>query len=195
MTEPSDSQLLDGSVEALLARLAAGTASPGSGSLAALAVASAAALVAMAARRAEEWAEGPGTVAQAELLRRRAALLVDADAEALAVARALLDGGGGDRALGEALDRAAAIPLETCRLAADVCALAAAAAPHAGDAQADAAAAAAMAAGAARAAAHLVEINLAMVGGDERVGLAADCASWAAESADEAFAAAAPDRA
>ena len=48
---------------------------------------------------------------------------------------------------------------------------------------------------AARGAAHLVEVNLGMVSGDERVGMAADYASWAAESADEAFAATAPDRA
>ena len=193
MSTPEPQSLLELRLDELLENLAGDAPAPASGSVAALVVAAAAALVAMVARRSPDWADGPGIAAQAEMLRLRAVELVDSDAVALAEARALLAGDGsgdGDRALGGALGRAADIPLQIGQLAADVGALAAVAAEHGGDSHADAAAAAALAAGAALAAAHLVEVNLGVVPGDERTGVARSFAAWGAASAEQALGAA-----
>ncbi len=190
MSTAEPGKLLELRLDELLESLAGDTPAPGSGSVAALVVAAAAALVAKAARRSPDWQDGPGIAAQAEMLRLRAAELVDVDAIVLAEARALLAGDGsgdGDHALGGALGRAAEIPLQIGQLAADIGALAAVAAEHGGDSHADAAAAAALAAGAALAAAHLVEINLGVVQGDERTAVARAFASWAAASAEQAL--------
>ena len=95
-----------------------------------------------------------------------------------------------DHALEQKLERAAAIPLEIAALGADTAALAA----HAGERcdgayRADAAAAAALAAGGARAAAHLVEVNLGVQEGDERLAEARASEQAAAEAAERLLAA------
>jgi formiminotetrahydrofolate cyclodeaminase len=72
--------------------------------------------------------------------------------------------------LEQKLERAAAAPLEIAELGADVAALAALAGERGeGTYRADASAAAALATGAARAAAHLVQVNLGVRPGDERL--------------------------
>lgn len=188
-------ELLALRLDELLQRLGGDEAAPASGSIAALVVAAAAALVAMAARRAPDWEDGSGIAAQAEQHRVRAAALAHDDAVAFAEARELLGGargGDGDRALAGALERAAEVPLAIAQLAADVAVLAGVVAGRDGDAQADAAAAAALAEGAARAAAHLVEVNLAVLPGDERTVTAQAFARWAGDAAGQALVAARP---
>jgi formiminotetrahydrofolate cyclodeaminase len=134
--------------------------------------ATAAAVVALAARRSEV----EGLVAQALALRTRLVAFAEADAEVYAAsleALAAASGGGDERRdfeLGTALAHAAQVPLLIAEAAADVAMLAAeAAATVTPEAQADAQGAAALAAGAATAAARLVEVNLASAPGDERV--------------------------
>lgn len=169
--------LLGARVEDLLDAVAADTHGPGGGSVAAIAVALSASLLAMTARLSREtWDEAGGAIAQAQSLRLRVAPLAAADAQAFRDAiRAL---GGGERSdsggrpleLGSALARAAEIPLQITEAAADVAALAALVAERASaDVQADAAAAAAIAASGARAAGLLVEVNLGATEDDERV--------------------------
>ena len=134
--------------------------------------AAAAFVVAAAAREAGD-ATG---AAQAESLATRLARLAEEDAEALAAARAAFPAAEPeasdprrDFALGKVLDRAAAAPLAIAEACADVVVLARALAeridPSVGP---DLEAAALLASGAARAAAHLVEINLAVGADDER---------------------------
>src|SRR5205823_2907818 len=140
-------------------------AGPGAGAVAAVSAASAAALVELAARATdlEQWPEAAGAAAQARRLRERLVPLAREDAEAYQAAVAQLNEHDDDFALGEALARAADIPLEIADHAENVSALAAEAAARANpDLRADAAAAAALALGAAWAAAKLVEVNLAM---------------------------------
>jgi len=134
-------------------------------------------MVARASR--DSWDEAAGIAAQSLALQDRAARLaqVDADAweEALSALRGAGDGDGSDDArrdhdLEQKLEHAAAVPLQIAELGADTAALAA----HAGELcdgahRADAAAAAALAAGGARAATHLVEVNLGVREGDERL--------------------------
>ena len=135
--------------------------------------------------------DSKGIVAQALALQDRAAPLAQVDAEAWdnasAALRAAADPEGPVQsrgALEHALDRAAAIPLEVAELGADVAALAAVVAEHGEPGfRADAAAAAALAAGGARAAAHLVEVNLAMRTGDPRLEQARGSEQAAADSA------------
>ena len=129
---------------------------PGAGAIAALSAASAAALVELAARATEleQWPDAAGAAAQARRLRERLVPLAREDAEAYQAAVAQLQEHDDDFALGEALARAADIPLEIADHAENVSALAAEAAAHANpDLRADAAAAAALALGAAWAAA------------------------------------------
>jgi methenyltetrahydrofolate cyclohydrolase len=135
--------------------------------------------------------DSKGIVAQSLALQDRAAPLAHVDAEAWSAAtealRAASDPEGPVQsrgALEQALDQAAAIPLEIAELGADVAALGAVVAEH-GDAgyRADAAAAVALAAGGARAAAHLVEVNLAMRTGDPRLERARASEQAAAECA------------
>jgi formiminotetrahydrofolate cyclodeaminase len=138
------------------------------------------------------WAEAAGVSAQALAIRDRAAQLARTDADAWHAALEALadsgDEGGADRRnheLERKLDLAAAAPLEIAQLAADLAELAAAAAERCeGSFRADAAAAAALAAGAARAAAHLVEVNLTVRVGDERLTKARASHQAASESAD-----------
>src|SRR5439155_1769492 len=97
-------------------------------------------------------------------------------------------GEGGDErrdfALGRALDRSSAIPLEIAEACADVAAVAGELVrigQH--DAQADAAVAATLAAAAAHAAVRLVEINLAVGSDDARAQRARAAARTASEAA------------
>lgn len=177
-----------------LDRLAAAEGAPGGGSGAALTVAFAGALVAMVARASlDSWEEAAGVAAQAQALAERAAALADRDAAAWEEALAALRAAGAGRRqdprrdfrLEQALEQAAAAPLEIAALAADAAALSALAGER-GDPtyRADAAAAAALAAGGARAAAHLVEINLGVRPEDERLARARACADAAAAAAE-----------
>ena len=134
--------------------------------------AAAAQVVAVAARDA-----GDATGAtQAEALEKRLTALGAEDADALAEARAAFPADEPeasdprrDFAFGKVLDRAAAAPLAIAEACADVAVLARSLAdridPGFG---ADLEAAARLAGGAAKAAAHLVEINLAVGEDDER---------------------------
>ena len=158
------------------------------GTAAAVAAAMAAALVTMVARGSSEWAEGAGIASQARTLRARLTTLGADDAEAFErVLQTMRDRTGTpeqrDYALGEALVRAAEVPLEIAEVAADVAELAAlAAAEGSPRLRPDATAAATLAEAAVRAATHLVEINLATVTGDsasERAALLSAAASAA----------------
>lgn len=134
--------------------------------------AAAAFVVAAAAREAGD-ATG---AAQAESLATRLTRLADEDADALAAARAAFPDAEPhtpdprkDFALGQVLDRAAAVPLAIAEACADVADLARTLAARLDPALGpDLEAAARLAGGAARAAAHLVEINLAVGADDER---------------------------
>ncbi len=168
--------------EELLDELARGTPVPGAGPAAALVTAAAAALAAMAARYSgESWNESAAAVAQADSAEALQAFLTAREAvgEPRRAAR--------DFKLGQALDRAADVPLAIVEAACDVAQLAAHVADHCeGDVRADAAAATALAHGAARAAAHLVEVNLAAAEGDKRIARARDLVRAAGAAADEA---------
>jgi formiminotetrahydrofolate cyclodeaminase len=127
----------------------------------------------MVGRGSKGWGDGPGVAAQAASLRARLAALGAEDAEAFAHVIATMRNPAGtkeqrDHAIGRALLRAAEVPLRIAEVAADVAELAAlAAAEGAAHMRPDAAVAATLADAATRAAAHLVEINLATVAGDE----------------------------
>jgi formiminotetrahydrofolate cyclodeaminase len=154
----------------------------------------AAALAAMAARSSiDSWADARAAVAQAESLRTRAGRLAEEDAAALEAfisarkATAEQRREARDFNLGQALDRAADVPLAIAEAACDVAQLAAYVADHCeGDVRADAAAAASLAYGATRAAAHLVEVNLATSAGDVRVVSARNLVRLAEVAADAA---------
>jgi formiminotetrahydrofolate cyclodeaminase len=172
-----DENYLELSLDDFLTRIAAGEQAPGGGSGAAFTVALAAGLVAMVARcSGDSWGDARGVAAQALSIQDRAAPLASVDAraweEANAALRRAADGTGssGDSDLELKLEQAAAVPLEIAQLGADVAALAVVAAERCDGAyRADAAAAAALAAGGARAAAHLVQINLAVREDDPRL--------------------------
>lgn len=166
--------------------VAARTPAPGGGSVSALAVALAAALVEMAARFSERhWPGAASAASRAAALRERAAALATEDAAAY---EAVLASRGADA--GKALDHAAAVPLELAELAAAVAVLAAGAAQYGNpNLHGDAAAGGALAAAGARAAARLVEINLRARPEDGRPERAACFAAEAAEAADRAFSA------
>ena len=166
------------------------------GTAAAAAAAMAAALVTMVARGSAGWADGAGVASQARALRSRLTALGDDDAAAFEhVLVTMRDRSGSpvqrDFALGTALLRAAEVPLRIAEAAADVAELAAtAAAEGSAQLQPDATAAAALAEAATRAAAHLVEINLAIVPGDRHSGRAALLVTAAAEARERALGAA-----
>jgi formiminotetrahydrofolate cyclodeaminase len=106
----------------LVERLAACERAPGGGSAAAAAVVLAAALTEKVARLSGDWPEAAGCAAQAAMLRRRAAPLVESDAEVYEAALAALAGDGAPP--GHALERAADVPLELAGIACDVALLA-----------------------------------------------------------------------
>ena len=163
---------------ALLEELAAPREVPGAGSALAVALASAAAVVQMAARLSpESWVDAAGVAAQAEALRERAVQLVDEDADAYRQAleaRAAADETSRpeqrDWALGRVTAAAAEPPLALVRLAADLADLCTAAGARVEPrVHADVAAAAALAAAVARGARALVATNLTALPGDTRV--------------------------
>jgi methenyltetrahydrofolate cyclohydrolase len=157
--------------------IAAETSAPGGGSVAAVAGAFAASLVAMAARFSiEQWEDAAGAVAQAETLRTRLLPLADEDAHAyenFLLARRMpqdVEPEVRDAAIGEALSRAADVPLAIAEAALDVASLAADLAERGNpNLRGDAATAALLAEAAVRATANLVEINLSTRDGDERI--------------------------
>ena len=166
------------SLPALLEELAAPREVPGAGSALAVALATAAAVVQMAARISpESWADAAGVAAQAESLRERAARLVDDDAEAYRralEARAETDETKRpeqrDWSLGQITAAAAEPPLELARLATDLAVLCAAARDRVEPrVRADVVAAAALAAAVARGAQELVAVNLTALSDDPRV--------------------------
>jgi len=183
--------LTDLSLPALLEELAAPREVPGAGSALAVALATSAAVVQMAARLSpQSWSDAAGVAAQADSLAERAARLVDDDAEAYRralEARAAADETDKperrDWALGQVTAAAAEPPLALARLAADVAELCAAAGARVEPrVHADVAAAAALAAAVARGARELVAVNLTALPGDARVE-EADRLTAAAEAA------------
>jgi methenyltetrahydrofolate cyclohydrolase len=174
-----------------LAALSAADPEPGGGSAAALTVALGAGLCAMtaglSARRLTAGAAGAdrgaaGLVAEAQLLRDRAASLAQADAEVYGRVIAALRGGG--QSVDAALSAAAAVPLEVANIGAQVAALAATIAGRGNpNVRGDAITAAQLAAAGARAAAQLVRINLASAAADGRPGRAQQFAAEAARDA------------
>lgn len=157
--------------------VAAETSAPGGGSVAAVVTAFAASLTAMAARfSSEHWEDAAGAVAQAEALQARAVPLADEDARAYESYLAALhlpealESTARDAAIGEALSRAADVPLAIAETALDVSSLAAELVERGNpNLRGDAATAALLAEAAVRATANLVEINLGTREGDERV--------------------------
>ncbi len=153
-------------VERFLDRIASAEPAPAGGSVAAVAVAMAAGLVAMAARLAHEWPKAHEVVGRAEALRSRMATLALADEDAYAkVTEALrLPPDSPSRAaeLEAALSGAADVPLAVAEAAAEVTVLAALVAQEGNDRlRGDALVAAELAEAGARGAAQLVAINLA----------------------------------
>jgi formiminotetrahydrofolate cyclodeaminase len=160
---------------------------PGSGWVAGITAAFAAALVAKAASRSDGWSGAPGARSQAADLRDRLLELSAKNALVYESALDALEQPGSD--LADALAEAADVPLALAETAADVALLAASAAECAdGPSRPDAAAAAALAAGAARAAAKLISVNLAMMPGDERLTAAERAVEAADDAARSAFA-------
>jgi methenyltetrahydrofolate cyclohydrolase len=167
----------DQTVSELCDTVAAETSAPGGGSVAAVAGALAASLVAMAARfSTEQWEDAAGTVAQAEALRARLLPLADEDATAyenFLLARRMsrdVEPEVRNAAIGDALSRAADVPLAIAEAAHDVASLAAELAERGNpNLRGDAATAALLAEATVRATANLVEINLATREGDERI--------------------------
>lgn len=152
-------------VERFLDRIASAEPAPAGGSVAAVAVAMAAGLVAMAARLAHEWPKASQVVERAEALRSTMSTLALADEDAYAkVIEALRlppDSPSRDADLAAALSGAADVPLAVAEAAAEVAVLAALVAQE-GNARlrGDALIAAELAEAGARGAAELVAINL-----------------------------------
>jgi formiminotetrahydrofolate cyclodeaminase len=190
-----DRRYLDLRVDELLVELASPTPVPGSGFAAAVAIAMGAATISMAARLSHEWPEGRGAAAQAETLRKRVMELASRNAEAYETALTALKGREEkyrtrDETMGDALARAADVPLEIGDAATAVAALAAEVADR-GNPRfcADCAAAASLAVAGARAAATLVEVNLGTTSEDERVRRAREQIDDASASLEQALAA------
>jgi methenyltetrahydrofolate cyclohydrolase len=191
----STGDLLSIPVHEFLDRLAAEEPSPAGGSVAALGVAMAAALLAKVAKASPDWPEARAVVAQAERLRRRTAPLAQSDADVYEEALAALhlpdqlEPEVRDMALGQVLARAAEIPLVIAEAGADVACLAAEVADRGTpERRGDAIAAALIAAASARAAANLVAVNLTVTPEDERVLRARAVTDLASAAAREALA-------
>jgi formiminotetrahydrofolate cyclodeaminase len=184
--------------EQLSEQLAAGSAQPPGGAVAALVAGWAASLAAAAADRSRpEWEEAGGARAQAQALRTRALALAQRGAEAHAEAlESLLAARSAAKAapaetrdwqLRIAVEESAQAPLELAACGLDIAELAQLIATHAaGDVRADAAVAAQLAAAAARAGAHLVEVNLVVGGQHEPAARARDLARAAQDAAARA---------
>jgi formiminotetrahydrofolate cyclodeaminase len=140
----------------------------------------------------ESWGDARGVAAQALQIQDRVAPLASVDARAWDDANEALRRAGDsedpteDGDLERKLEQAAAVPLEIAQLGADVAYLAVLAADRCDGAfRADAAAAAALAAGGARAAAHLVQVNLAVRDDDPRLARARSSEQAAAAAAEK----------
>jgi formiminotetrahydrofolate cyclodeaminase len=188
-SQPSASALLVGEAPALdqfLSELEGPAPSPCGGSAAAAAAAMAASLVTMVARESNDWADGPGIASQGRALRARLMTLCADDVVAFGDVITVMRNRAGtseqrDFALGEALLRAAEVPLQIAEAAADVAELAALASSEGSpQLRPDATTAAILAEAAVRGATHLVEINLATVPGDHNSSRAERLASAAA---------------
>lgn len=169
------------SVERFLDRTASAEPAPSGGSVAAVAVAMAAGLVAMAARLAHEWPKATEVIERAEALRSQLAALALADEDAYAkVIEALRlppESPARPAELEAALSGAANVPLAVAEAGAEVAVLAALVAHEGNDRlRGDALVAAELAEAGVRGAAELVAINLA--GRDDpRIGQAKDLAA------------------
>lgn len=190
----STGDLLDAPLRHFLDRLAAEDPAPAGGSVAALGVAMAAALVTKVARVSGGWSGAGAAIAQSERLRLRTAPLAQSDAEAYEEALAALhlpeqlEPEVKDMTLGQVLSRAAEIPLAIAEAGADVACLAAEVADRgAPERRGDAIAAALIAEAAARSAANLVAVNLTMTPDDERLLRAEAVTSVASAAAREAL--------
>jgi len=168
-------------VEQFLDRIASAEPEATGGSVAAVAVAMAAGLVAMAARLAHEWPKADEVVDRAEALRSKLTTLAPADEDAYAkVIEALrlpTDSPSRGAEVAAALSGAADVPLAVAEAAAEVAVLAALVAQEGNEQlRGDALVAAELAEAGARGAAELVAINLA--GRDDpRIGRAKDLAA------------------
>lgn len=152
------------------------------GPAAAATAAASADLLASIARDAQDAVGATQATALATRLRR----LAEQDSNALRDARAALTtaGEGGDARrdfnLGRTLDQTVALLLDIAEASADVATLARELQPHlAADDMPDAEAAALLALGAAQAVAHLLEVNLVVQPGDERLARARAAAGMA----------------
>ena len=165
--------------------LSATTPDPGGGAVAALAVTLAAGLCAMTAGLSgRHLATAEPLAEQARLLRDRAALLAQADAEAY---RAVLAAMRARDGLADALSQACAVPMQVAEIGTQVAAVAAAVAAEGNPSvRGDAIAGALLAAAGSRAAAALVRINLAGAGSDGRPVRAERLAAEAGRLAAEA---------
>jgi formiminotetrahydrofolate cyclodeaminase len=153
-------------VEQFLDRIGSAEPAPAGGSVAAVAVAMAAGLVAMAARLAHEWPKAGEVVEQAESLRLKLATLALADEDAytkvIEAMRLPPDSPSRATEVAAALSGAADVPLAVAEAAAEVAVLAALVAQEGNDRlRGDALVAAELAGAGARGAAELVAINLA----------------------------------
>jgi len=179
-----------------LEEIASDRPAPGGGSVAAVAVAMAAGLVAMAARFSlEHWDDAREIVERADEIRRRVAPLAPADSQAFEeVLTAMrlpkhLEPEVRNAAIGNALARAAEIPLEIAREASEVAALGALVAEHGNpNVRGDAAAGALLAEAGGRAAANLVEVNLGTTESDSRIARAREHVETARASVERALA-------
>jgi formiminotetrahydrofolate cyclodeaminase len=187
-------ELLDATLGSFMERVASPDNPLGGGSAAAVVVGIAAALVGMAARASSEWKEAAGAIVQADKLRSRSAPLAQSDADVFAEARetlsrrSTLEPERRDETIRMALAQAAEVPLLIAATACDVSALAAHVAENgAGEVRGDAGVAAVLAESAARAAANLVQVNLATMPDDERLGRARRFVSESAAHARRAI--------
>ena len=187
---------LEQPLDAFLEEIASDKPAPGGGAVAAVVVAMAAGLVAMAARFARDWVDARDVVERADALRRRVAPLAPADAQAyeeVLTAMRLpkdLEPEVRNTAIGNALARAAEIPLEIAREASEVAVLGALAAEHGNpNLRGDAVAAAMLTEAGARVAANLVVINLGTTERDRRVVRAREHVAAAEAAAQRALAA------
>jgi len=171
---------LEQRLDEYLEEIASDRPAPGGGSVAAVVVAMAAGLVAMAARFSlEHWDEAAATAERADALRWRIAPLAPADSQAFEeVLTAMrlpkdLEPEVRNTAIGNALARAAEIPLEIAREASEVASLGALLAERGNpNVRGDATAGAMLAEAGARVAANLVEVNLGTTERDTRIALA-----------------------
>lgn len=173
-------QMLDTRLDEWLDRVGSAEVSPGSGAVAALTAAQAAALLGNAALRSDGiWDDALGVAAQAENLVNRAAGLAVLNAIVYEDAVALLNDPEQveermrDFMIGRRLASAAEVPLAIGEVAADTCELAATCAEHvADDVRADVQVARHLAEAVAAGARELVEVNL-IVGPDGAAAAAA----------------------